>query len=85
MKDPKSVTLGKGIFGLNYELNSKTTLAAQFKRNFSLPKLRIVLGVQHQLDKSTVLKGKVDQKGKVTTAAKLKVKGVGITLSTQVN
>ncbi len=77
--------LGKGILGLNYELNSNTTLAAQLKQNFSLPKLRVVLGLQRQLNKSTLLKGKVDQKGKITTAAKLKLKGVGVTLSTQVN
>ena len=59
-------------------------MAVQLKNNFSFPKTRVVLGVQHQANKCVTLRGKVDQKGKVTGALKTKCFGVGVTLGAQV-
>lgn len=78
-------TLGKGIMGLLYKVKPSTTLAFQLKNNFAKPKTRAVFGVQHQYNSNVTLRGKVDQKGKLTGAGKFKVRGIGVTLGAQLN
>lgn len=89
---PNKVTKAGGLkFGkvaLNAVLNydSKNTFGAHFKYNTDNKKNRIVLGAVHKFRDEITLKGKVDNKLKVTGSGKVKVNDkLSLTVGGQLN
>ena len=87
-KVPKAGGLKFGKVALNLISNydKKNTFGAHFKYNTESKKNRIVLGAVHKLSDDVTLKGKVDNKLKVTGSGKVKLNDkLTVTLGGQLN
>lgn len=87
-KVPKSggLPLGKVAFNAILNYDKKNTFGSHFKYNHALSKKRIVLGLVHKFSDDVTLKGKVDQKLKMTGSAKVKVNDkLNVTVGGQLN
>lgn len=84
----KSLVVQAGKVGVNvvYNLDSKTNFGAHYKYDFARKKSRVVIGALHKLNEDLTLKGKVDQKLKVTASSKYKINDkLTLTVSGQLN
>jgi hypothetical protein len=88
VKVPKAGGLSLGKVALNAVLNydNKNTFGAHLKYDHARKKNRIVLGAVHKLKEHVTLKGKVDNKLKLTGSGKVKVNDkLTVTLGGQLN